>query len=97
MPSPLWQLPIPFIWGPIGGAGYIPTAFRKMLSPLARIFEILRDIQTWIALRSSAFRKCMNHTAVIFAANEETEYFLEKFRVEKPLIRLPILSVSAQK
>src|SRR4029453_12500088 len=22
MPSPLWKLPMPFVWGPIGGAGH---------------------------------------------------------------------------
>ena len=56
LPSPLWRLPIPFIWGPIGGAGYIPKPFRSMLSPAARVFECVRDIQTFIASRSSTFK-----------------------------------------
>ena len=65
MPSPLWQLPIPFVWGPIGGAGYIPPAFRSMLSPAARLFEKARDINTAIASRSPAFKKCITNTAVV--------------------------------
>ena len=97
MPSPLWQLPIPFVWGPIGGAGYIPPAFRKMLSPSARLFESLRDLNSWWAARSKAFRECIRETSMVFAANEETELFLKPFRGGKPLVRLPIVSISAEK
>jgi len=97
MPSPLWQLPIPFIWGPIGGAGYIPPAFRSMLSPSARLFERARDLNTFLSSRSRAFRQCIENTAVVFAANEETEQFLKPFRGERPLVRLPIASLPAEK
>jgi glycosyltransferase involved in cell wall biosynthesis len=97
MPSPLWQLPVPFVWGPIGGAGYIPSDFRSMLSPAARLFESARDINTFISSRSKAFRLCIRNTAVVFAANEETELFLKPFRGERPLIRLPIASLPEDK
>lgn len=97
MPSPLWRLPIPFVWGPIGGAGYIPHAFRKMLSPSARLFEAARDLNSWWAARSTAFHDCIREAAVVFAANEETEIFLTPFRGDKPLVRLPIVSISAEK
>jgi glycosyltransferase involved in cell wall biosynthesis len=97
MPSPLWQLPIPFVWGPIGGAGYIPPAFRGMLSRSARIFERARDLNTFLSSRSRAFRDCIRNTAVVFAANEETEHFLKPFRGARPLIRLPIASIPEEK
>ncbi len=97
MPSPLWKLPIPFVWGPIGGAGYIPPAFRKMLSPSARLFERARDLNSWWAARSQAFRDCIRETSVVFAANEETEIFLKPYRGDRALVRLPIVSISAEK
>lgn len=97
MPSPLWKLPTPFVWGPIGGAGYIPPDFRSMLSPQARLFERLRDLNSWWAARTSAFRDCIRETHVVFAANEETENFLKPYRGEKPLVRLPIASISPEK
>lgn len=97
MPSPLWRLPIPFVWGPIGGAGYIPPAFRPMLSTQARAFERARDFNSWWASRSGAFRECIRETAVVFAANEETEEFLSPFRAGKPMIRLPIASFPEEK
>lgn len=97
MPSPLWKMPVPFVWGPIGGAGYIPHAFRGMLSPPSRLFELARDMNSWWAARSRAFRDCIRETSVVFAANEETEVFLKPFRGGKPLVRLPIVSISKEK
>lgn len=97
LPSPLWKLPIPFIWGPIGGAGYIPKPFRGMLSPTARIFETVRDIQTFLAKRSRSFRKCVSGTSVILAANQETMDLLRPFREERPMFWLPIVSISEEK
>jgi glycosyltransferase involved in cell wall biosynthesis len=97
MPSPLWQLPIPLVWGPIGGAGYIPVKFRGMLSPAARWFEYFRDFNTWLALRSSALRDCLRRAAYVFAANKETEELLLRLRSGKPMMRLPIASISEEK
>lgn len=97
MPSPLWRLPIPFVWGPIGGAGYIPPAFRSMLSPASRIFEFVRDVNTAVSIRSRAFRDCIRNTAVVFVANGETEALLKPHRGDRPLVQLPIASISREK
>ena len=97
VPSPLWRLPIPFVWGPIGGAGYIPPAFRTMLSPASRFFEFLRDVNTAVSIRSRSFRDCIRNTAVVFAANEETEELLKPHRGDRRLVRLPIASISREK
>ena len=96
MPSPLWKLPIPFVWGPIGGAGHIPARFRSMLSVSSRGFEFARDLNTFFSLRSRAFRDCIRNTAVVFAANEETEVLLTPHRQGRPLVRLPIASISSE-
>lgn len=97
MPSPLWQLPIPFVWGPIGGAGYIPPAFRSMLSAQARAFERARDFNSSLMLRSKAFQDCIRRTAFVFAANEETELLLRPQRGQRPMVRLPIASIPLEK
>ena len=83
--------------GPIGGAGYIPGEFRAMLSPQARLFERLRDLNSWWAARGKAFRECISQTHVVFAANEETKNFLKPFRGDKTLVQLPIASISEEK
>jgi len=97
MPSPLWRMPIPFVWGPIGGAGFISSEFRSMLSHTARCFELARDMSTLVSRRSGAFRNCIRNSAVVLAANEETEVLLKPFRMGRPLARLPVASVSAEK
>lgn len=92
VPSPLWRMPIPFVWGPIGGAGHMGKAFRSTLGISARCMEQLRDMSTWFATRTCKFRNCMRHATVVIAANEETERFLKPFRKGRPLRRLPIAS-----
>jgi glycosyltransferase involved in cell wall biosynthesis len=97
MPSALWKLPIPFVWGPIGGAGEIPGTFRGMLAPSARFFEWMRDVNTRIASRSRDFLECMENASHVFAANAETLEFLTPFRKGREISRLPIASISVEK
>lgn len=97
VPSPLWKIPLPFVWGPIGGTAKIPTRFLTILSPSALLLECIRSIQTSFACRSSSFQKCMTHADVVIAANEETEEFLKPYRGLKPLMRLPIAYLSSAK
>jgi glycosyltransferase involved in cell wall biosynthesis len=68
-----------------------------MLSVPARIFESARDITSWIAVHSKAFKKCIQHTKVVIAANEETETFLVPYRAGLPMVRLPSGSITTEK
>jgi glycosyltransferase involved in cell wall biosynthesis len=97
VPSSLWRLPVPFVWGPIGGAGWIPTPFRSMLSPSARVFEKARDFTTTLTLRSRAFRDCVGEAAVVIAANEETGRFLAPFRAGRPMVQIPVMSLERER
>lgn len=42
-PSFLSLLPIPFLWGPVGGGESTPPAFWQALTLKAKVFEFLRD------------------------------------------------------
>jgi glycosyltransferase involved in cell wall biosynthesis len=97
MPSPLCQLPVAFVWGPIGGAGFIPPVFRRMLSPSARLFERLRDLSSLLTKHSDSFRRCVERAAVVLVANEETEELIRPHRGNRPLMRLPIASLPLEK
>jgi len=44
MPCLLVLLPVPLIWGPVGGGESMPRAFRRGLSGRGRLYETLRDI-----------------------------------------------------
>lgn len=74
----LWQMPVPFVWGPIGGASNIDRPFLNTLSPSARAFEIVRCVSGLRESRSSAFRRCARHASFIIAAEEQTASFMAR-------------------
>lgn len=86
LPSPLWRLNVPLIWGPLGGGEEIPKNFREILSPAARAFEIFRMLTARLTAISPKLRNCASHAAISLAANSETAMLLTKLgarRVEK--------------
>jgi glycosyltransferase involved in cell wall biosynthesis len=44
MPSLLALLPIPFVWGPVGGGESAPAVFRQTFAARGRAYEILRTV-----------------------------------------------------
>lgn len=76
VPNPLVRLPLPFVWGPIGGVASCPPEALPLLSPAARIFERIRNAASGFARFSGTLQACLKHSAVIVAANEETRRFL---------------------
>jgi len=94
--SPLWQLPIPFIWGPIGGTASLPREFFGILSAPSKLFEIARQASNLVASRSRAFLDCAEQSSVVVAANEETEIFFRRFRPTAPIARLSPVFFSTQ-
>jgi len=44
MPSFLALLPVPFVWGPVGGGDSVPGVFRRGFSFRGRVRESLRDL-----------------------------------------------------
>lgn len=85
IPSPLWKLGIPFVWGPVGGGELIPPKFMRILSPGARWNERLRLLHTRLVKLSPAVRQCARNATCVLAANPETKSFLEGLRGEKPV------------
>lgn len=50
-PGYLWQLKIPFVWGPTGGTATIPKGFVGMLSWKSKIFEKIRSFSNFYQFR----------------------------------------------
>lgn len=88
VPSSLWKLPIPFVWGPIGGAARMPPTFYSMLSLSAMAFEATRALSSRMAARRRAFLECVEKCDLILPANRETAEFLRKFRGDRPMQNL---------
>jgi len=72
LPSPLADLGLPLVWGPIGGAESFPPSFYSVLSPVARGFELLRWSGNHITLRSRRMRRFASEVSVALGNNRET-------------------------
>ena len=67
-------LPIPFIWGPIGGGQKIPRSYRREFSLKERWSEYARDGAQWIGRHLLISRKlCMRRARAILVCNSETK------------------------
>jgi len=72
VPSPLWKLGVPFVFGPIGGYERVPIRLMPMLSPSAAVFELCRTGLNVASKHVPSIGSCIRNSAHVFAANEET-------------------------
>ena len=72
MPSFLVLLPIPFIWGPVGGGESAPRSFWRAFSFRGKTHELLRDFARSLAQLDPFVRLTAQRAAVGFATTEET-------------------------
>jgi len=80
VPSPLWSLGIPLVWGPIGGVAEFPLDLIGKLSMSGAAFELLRNTMNRTALRSKELRKCVRNAAAVVCSNQETFLALQRIR-----------------
>jgi glycosyltransferase involved in cell wall biosynthesis len=73
MPSLVALLPVPFVWGPVGGGESAPTAFRGGFSTLGRLHEWARDAARQIARLDPLVRLTARRASVGFATTPDTE------------------------
>src|SRR4029079_12213074 len=55
-PGYLWKLPVPFVWGPVGGAADIPSAYFPLMGWQDRLFYAGRNRMN--AIQKRALRRC---------------------------------------
>ena len=75
-PPKLWRLPIPFVWGPIGGGQTAPREFLSYFGQ-SRHREQLRTFRIGIMPRLPALRKAVRSSALILSTNPETTKVLK--------------------
>lgn len=80
VPTALWQLGIPLIWGPISGTEVFPRSCLSSLSLQACLFELLRAVQTHLARHSPAVRDCARTAFSIPVPHQQAVDFLVKLR-----------------
>jgi glycosyltransferase involved in cell wall biosynthesis len=76
-PSLLTLLPIPFIWGPVGGAESTPSRFRKLFGRRAQVYELFRDLVRTLGNLNPLVRLTVKRAVVIISKTEDTKRQLE--------------------
>ncbi len=71
--SPLWQLGIPFVYGPIAGNEPFPFRLFPVLSFTGAGFELARKCSNVFSRRTPAVRQSLRRAAHVFAITEESE------------------------
>lgn len=75
-PPLLWRLPIPFVWGPVGGGQTVPWMFLRYFgSSWGK--EVLRTLRVRLVPLWPALRRAVFHSALILATNRESVQVLE--------------------
>lgn len=85
-PSFLSLLPIPFLWGPVGGGESAPKSFGKDFSFRGRVYEALRDLARWLGEHDPFVGLTARSSALTLASTEETAEHLRKLKVRNVLI-----------
>ncbi|RCJ25514.1 glycosyl transferase family 1 [Nostoc minutum NIES-26] len=65
-------LPIPFIWGPVGGGESAPKAFWKDFSFRGKVYEIVRSVAHRIGERDPFVNLTIKNSTLIRATTEDT-------------------------
>lgn len=71
-PSLLSRLPVPFLWGPVGGGESAPSAFWSDFSWRGKQFELLRSAARWLGEHDPLVRMTAHRSSLTLATTEET-------------------------
>ena len=75
-PPRLWRLPLPLVWGPVGGGQTAPAAYRRYFGPAWRE-EFMRTLRVKLVTRLPNLRRTVRNCALILSTNPETTHALQ--------------------
>ncbi|WP_265266206.1 glycosyltransferase [Spirulina subsalsa] len=82
-PSFLALLPVPFIWGPVGGGEVIPSGFRSTFSLRGQFYELFRDVARGLGELDPFVKLTAQRSEIAFATTEETAQRLRILGAER--------------
>ncbi|MCE3014448.1 MAG: glycosyltransferase [Pirellula sp.] len=79
-PGTFYELPMPFILGPIGGTSGFPLSYLRYGNLVGGLFEVSRNIINYFQRNHSRrISNALANSAVVLAANSSTQKHLSKF------------------
>lgn len=96
-PGYLWKLPVPFVWGPVGGHAQVPWRFLFSLGLRGACEHGIRNSLNWIQMRCSLrVKRAMQRARQILAAtNDDRLAIMKLHRREATLLNEQAASPSA--
>lgn len=82
-PSFLALLPIPFIWGPVGGGESAPDPFWRDFSFRNRVYEILRSAARWFGERDPFARMTARRSTIVRVTTQDTAIRVQQMGAQK--------------
>jgi glycosyltransferase involved in cell wall biosynthesis len=86
MPSLLSLLPVPFVWGPVGGGESAPRSFRNSFGLRGKLYELLRDVGRALGDMNPLVRLTARRAVVALSKTEDTQKRLEAFGSQRVLV-----------
>src|SRR5438128_4158150 len=87
MPSFMTLLPIPFLWGPVGGGDSISFSFWRNLSWRGKLYELLRASAQWLSFFDPFLRFTARRAALALGTTEQTRQKLRSLGCRKVLLQ----------
>lgn len=80
LPSHLWRLGVPFIWGPVGGGENVPLRFShpRWMGSREALREAVRSLSNATVRFDPRIRRTVRHAAVVAATTDETQRSLPR-------------------
>lgn len=86
-PGYLWKLPVPFVWGPIGGHEQMAWSFLSMLSWKEKSYYTLRNILNAIQMRTSLrVRKAASSAKALIAATPPNQKAFQQIHAKEAIL-----------
>lgn len=85
-------LPVPFVWGPIGGGQKVPQPLRGTLGRRERRQELSRTFLQSLWRATPARRRCAEKASAILVCNKETKDVLARY--SEKIVDFPVNGIS---
>lgn len=72
IPSFMWRLGIPSVWGPVGGGENFPLNLLRILDLNGSLAEIVRAISQRLSIIDPILRSCAQHHSLVLTENMST-------------------------
>ncbi len=72
-PGYLWKLPVPFVWGPVGGTADVPLRFASVLGPGRFLYHLARNtINAWQLRYHNRVKAALERADSFVTATQDT-------------------------